>query len=84
MTEKEEQAYMQGQRAAWMTLFNQCLRNLDIDTAHAQQWFPEREEAIAALRELCREYGDNDWPENLHLADIINKHLGKYLERRFI
>jgi len=32
----------------------------------------ERNEAIAALREVC---ADNDWPDNLSLADIIRKHV---------
>lgn len=35
----------------------------------------ERAEAIATLRRLCTEHGDNDWPDNLSLADIIEKHL---------
>jgi hypothetical protein len=35
----------------------------------------EREEAIAALRSMCADYGDNEWPETLHLADIIETHL---------
>lgn len=35
----------------------------------------ERLEVLAKLRELCEEYGDNDWPDNLHPADVIEKHL---------
>lgn len=27
------------------------------------------------LRQVCDEFGDNDWPDNLHLADVIEKHL---------
>lgn len=41
----------------------------------------ERQEAIAKLREVCAEHGDNDWPDDLHLADIIEKHLFRHLER---
>ena len=39
----------------------------------------EREEAISQLRRICEAHGDNDWDENLHMGDIIEKHLGNYL-----
>ena len=32
------------------------------------------------LRQVCAKYGDNDWPDNLHLADVIEKHLLRNLE----
>jgi hypothetical protein len=37
----------------------------------------EREVAVAMLRIECAEYDDNDWPDNLHLADVIEKHLAR-------
>lgn len=40
----------------------------------------ERDDAIKTLRQLCAEFGDNDWDDSLHLSDIINKHLGRHLE----
>ena len=39
----------------------------------------ERQETIRTLRGLCKDFGDNNWPDNLHLGDVIEKHLGKYL-----
>jgi hypothetical protein len=45
-----------------------------------QEWEDERKQAIAVLRELCGKFGDNDWPDDLYLSDIIEKHLGDYLE----
>ena len=39
----------------------------------------ERHEAIASLRELCADFGDNDWPDELTLGDIIEKHLARHL-----
>ena len=39
----------------------------------------EREETVAQLRSLCAEYGDNDWPNNLHLGDVVDKHLCRYI-----
>jgi len=39
----------------------------------------ERREIISALRDACSEIGDNDWPDDLHIADIIEKHLARHL-----
>src|SRR4029077_15273959 len=30
---------------------------------------------VKMLRMVCEEFGDNDWPDNLHQADVIEKHL---------
>jgi hypothetical protein len=35
----------------------------------------ERADAIRTLRRLCSEHGDNFWSDDLHLSDIIDKHL---------
>jgi hypothetical protein len=32
-----------------------------------------------SLRNLCRDFGDNDWDDDLHLADVVEKHLGRHL-----
>jgi hypothetical protein len=87
MDQKEERAYLRGQRSAWRTLLSQCIQELgygdDLVAAKAR-WITEREAAVAMLREVCGEHGDNDWPNDLHLADVIEKHLARYLERRGI
>jgi hypothetical protein len=82
MTEQQEQAYIEGQRQVWVKLMRLCLSELGYDSAEAtpHRWISEREEAISILRRLCDDFGDNEWDESLHLADIIDKHLGKYLE----
>ncbi len=77
MNEQEEAVYQLGSRAAWITMLRECLRHLGHEAtaaAHAG-WIIERAETIQALRQLCAEHGDNDWPDDLHLADVINKHL---------
>lgn len=81
MNDSEEKAFVQGRRRAWLSMFAECLRNLSYDTDEAAQakWIVEREEAVRQLRALCRDFGDNDWPDNLSLADVINKHLGNHL-----
>ena len=81
MNEEEELSYERGSRAAWNQMLRECLKQLGYDTPEAQaaSWITEREASISALRELCAEYGDNNWEEDLHLADVIEKHLGKHL-----
>lgn len=35
----------------------------------------ERADALAYLRRLCERFGDNDWPDDLPLAEILEIHL---------
>lgn len=78
----DEKSYIQGSRAAWSSVLRECLRNLGYENPEAQKanWITEREAAIAQLRAVCKSFGDNDWDESLHLADIIEKHLARHLE----
>jgi hypothetical protein len=39
----------------------------------------ERRGAIAYLRRLCERWGDNDWPDDLPLAEILEDHLADHL-----
>lgn len=84
MTTNEEKAYDQGNRAAWQSVLSLALKNLGYDSPEstAARWALEREAAIQTLRSLCRDYGDNEWDEALHLQDIIEKHLGDHLRAR--
>jgi len=79
--ESEELAYMQGLRAVWVRLLEQACRELGIKdpAAAGARWISERERTVSALRTICADHGDNDWPDNLHLADVIEKHLGRHL-----
>ena len=43
------------------------------------QWEIERKAIAAQLRIACDDFGDNDWGENLHLVDVIDKHLVRHL-----
>lgn len=81
MNESEERVYIQGERRAWATMLDDCLKNLGYNGDENERigWITEREEAISVLRRLCADYGDNDWDENLSLADILTKHLEDYL-----
>jgi len=74
-----ERATELGRRSALTQVIGSCLRDLDYGDRSANGWIVEREGAVAKLRELCEEFGDNDWPTNLDLADVIEKHLGVFL-----
>lgn len=80
----EERAYVLGGRAAVRNILNQCIQALGTNAEEDKdkriaQLVSEREEALSVLRRLCDVFGDNDWPHDLHLADIIDKHLGRHL-----
>ena len=48
--------------------------------AKLQEVRGERREAIMMLRQVCKYFGDNEWSDELHMADIIEKHLWNHLE----
>lgn len=61
----------------------ECARHLDADDPlkKAAGLIAERYDAIVALRNLCEHVGiSNDWPESLHLADIVEKYIQNELE----
>ena len=82
MSDKNEQHCERGSRAAWLRMLSLCLRELGIDDPEAgkARWVSEREQTVAILRMACDEHGDNEWEENLHLADVIEKHLIRHLQ----
>ncbi len=75
-----ERDYIKGSKAAFRIMLAECLRNLGDAERNAHSWRLEREHAIAILRDVCKEHGDNDWDDDLYLGDIIEKHLGRHLE----
>lgn len=75
----KERAYLAGMQAAWRGIVQQGLRYLDPKETAAGWETLERAATVAALRELCGTHGDNDWPDDLYLADVIDKHLARYL-----
>lgn len=79
--DEKEAAYEAGSRMAWLQILNACLMQLGYDSDEVRKvaWVSERESAIVQLRLLCADFGDNDWPADLHLGDIIGKHLGDRL-----
>lgn len=63
--EREDDYFIRGHRAATVDMLRHCLDDLGYGDPEAgkKAWIAEREAAVTQLR----------------LADIIDKHLGKYL-----
>lgn len=80
--EKRDEMWERGNRAAWVGLLEECLRHLGYKSEEGAKvaWISERERAVGMLRQVCEIHGDNDWPDDLHLADVIEKHLWDNLE----
>lgn len=80
--EHDELMYERGSRMAWLHMLGECLRHLGYDSDEGKRlaWITERELAISTLRQVCDEFGDNDWEPDLNLSDIIEKHLWRNLE----
>jgi len=77
-----ERDYTRGERAALTRMLALIVRDLGYDDPEAAKvaWIKQREAAVAALRSVCEDHGDNDWPDDLNLADVIEKHLARHLE----
>ena len=77
----DEARWDRGYRAAWTTVLENALKALGYDSDEAKKvaWISERERTVAALREVCEAHGDNDWSADLHLADVVEKHLHRHL-----
>ena len=54
-------------------------RGYELEETKQAALISERAQTVLALREVCGEFGDNDWSDNLHLADVVEKHLGRPL-----
>jgi hypothetical protein len=75
--------YQRGQRQAWSTILSTATQQLGMTGRTVASLLDEREDAIAALRSLCEDFGDNDWEPTLHLADIIEKYLARPLHAKY-
>lgn len=67
-----------GYKCAYDNVMRLILREAVI--GDTERWRLERNAAVAILREVCEAHGDNDWPDDLHLRDVIDKHLWQHLE----
>lgn len=74
-----ERGWCEGNRAAYRSMLAECLRHLGTE-GDAERWRLERLDTIAVLRRVCAEHGDNEWPDDAYLADVVEKHLEDHLE----
>ena len=90
LDELKELYYLQGERSALVQQLRKILEELYVSYDGEDDGAPanliaiarmttEREATISALRTVCESHGDNDWDANLHMVDIINKHLANHL-----
>lgn len=74
-----ERGYIEGRRASDLSRLSEVLRSIagmgadETPEVTAARLAVERLETVSKLRELCREHGDNDWADNLHLAVCYRK-----------
>lgn len=79
--ERDERNWSQGYKTALVGLLQELIHRIGIkepEVAHLK-WVDERQRTVNALRSICEDYGDNDWDDNLFLADVIEKHLHRHL-----
>lgn len=72
--------YERGSRAAWQQILGVAMRGFGMTGRSVESLVLEREATVVALRSLCETHGDNEWPADLHLADVVEKHLRRYLD----
>lgn len=72
-----ERDWMRGNKYAWMAIVSQALREIGQrnDTMKKAALILERQQTVNALRDLSAVLGCDDWPDDLHLADVVNKYI---------
>ncbi len=78
MTKNEELAYRQGRNDAFRGLLSKWIGDLGPDRLLSA--LCELHDVRKALRLVCMDFGDNDWGDDLHLGDVIEKHLHRNLK----
>lgn len=82
-----DEGYKVGHRMAWQQLLQTAICELRGDGISLDEPAMalavatlQLERCRAALRQVCRIYGDNDWSDDLDLGDVVEKHLHRYLD----
>jgi chromosome segregation ATPase len=66
---------------AWRLILGECRRHLGLESTTLEGALARLVDARLALRSICAGFGDNDWPDDLHPQDVIDKHLWPHLEK---
>jgi hypothetical protein len=76
-----ENDYMAGRRSAYTAIMAQCVQALGAEGSQSD-WIVEREEIRRVVKDLAKALKiDADWPDHLHLADVIEKHIIPQIRR---
>lgn len=54
----------------------------DLCQAHPEYFWEEIDAVVAQIVMGCSDVDDRDWPEDLHLGDVIEKHLVRHMHAR--
>jgi hypothetical protein len=80
-----EADYLKGQKAAYASIIRECARNLSGEDLSAELMAVERAEVIIALRLMCEGFKiPNDWPDDMHLGDVILKYIRPRVQEMFV
>lgn len=84
MSDDRQEGYIAGSRRTVRRMLSWCLNELEVDDPDRARtlWLLERTDLVLTLRNVCRDFGDNHWPDDLHLGDVIEKHLVPYLTNK--
>ena len=74
-----EQDYNTGAKEAYREVMMHCFRRLAGKGDDLIDFADQRCRAVSMLRQVCEAHGDNDWPDDLDLSDVIEKHLWRHL-----
>lgn len=83
--ERIDRAYVEGSRMANRLMLGRIVLELggnpeEDAKLEAARLRLQLEDTRRALRVVYEKHGDNDWPDDLHLADVVTKHLEPYLD----
>lgn len=70
-----------GAKEAYREVMMHCFRRLAGKGDDLIDFADQRCRAVSMLRQVCEAHGDNDWPDDLDLSDVIEKHLWRHLEQ---
>lgn len=72
-----EQDYINGQKTAYARMFSLLARELAGPEGDIAEAVAELNGTRVALRRLSKRLGCNDWGDELHLADVVDKYIGR-------
>lgn len=82
MNAKEERIWIRGRKSLARSILGALALDLEGKDLKLAAALIQLHDVRAALRDVCDEHGDNDWEDNLHLSDVVEKHLGRHLNER--